>query len=82
MGRFVLGQVQKSERQVVVVNRKLGVAIMDDNEALQVTCWIGIDGKECDPMEAVVCVSGPSTFEGGIGFYTIDLRQFDGVTVQ
>jgi len=82
MGRFILGEGQKSDRDVVLVNRKLGIAILDDNESLDITNWLGIDGEECEPMEAVVCVSGPSTSKGGMCFYTIDLRQFEGVTVQ
>ena len=82
MGRFILGEGQKSDRDVVLVNRKLGIAILDDNESLDVTNWLGIDGEECEPMEAVVCVAGPSLHKHKIGFYTIDLRQFEGVTVQ
>ena len=82
MGRFILGEGQKSDRDVVLVNRKQGTAILDDNESQEVTNWLGIDGEECEPMEAVVCVAGPSLHKHKIGFYTIDLRQFEGVTVQ
>ncbi len=62
---------------VLAVSRAHGVVIADDGQAYPVTNWFDEDGEECEPGEALACVSqGP---EGG--FFAIDLTQFEELTV-
>jgi hypothetical protein len=67
---------------VAAINRDLCIALLDNDVVLPITNWIGADGEECEPVESVVCVAGPSLHKHKIGFYTIDLRQFEGAVIQ
>lgn len=44
---------------VAAINRKQGLAIMDDGALVAVTVWLDQNGDECEPDEAVVAVVGP-----------------------
>ena len=44
---------------VAAINRKHGLAIMDDGALVPVTVWLDRGGDECEPDEAVVAVVGP-----------------------
>lgn len=78
-----MGQAQGmgdvSGHEVAMVNVALGVAITEDGEEIPVTDAFDEDGDDCDLEDAVACTAGPD--KDGL-WLTIDLRQFDGVTLQ
>ena len=65
--------------EVAMVNRSLSVAITEDGQELPIVAACDEDGDDCDLEDAVVCTAGPD--KDGL-WLSIDLRQFDGVTVQ
>ena len=57
---------------VQAVNRVLGQVLTDDNALLPVARWLDSDGEYCGPVDAVVCVAGPT--DAG-QWVVVDLRQ-------
>ena len=65
--------------EVAMIHRELAIAITEDGQELPITNSFDSDGDECGPDGAVACVAGPDK-EGY--WLSIDLPQFEGVTVQ
>jgi len=64
--------------EVQMVHRKRGIAILSDGQEVPVTNWLDADG-ECNQEDATACVCGPC-FDGK--WYSVDLTQYEGVTIQ
>lgn len=62
-----------------MVHRTRAIAITEDGQKLPVTNSFDSDGDECDLADAVACVAGPD--KDGL-WLSIDLMQFEGVTLQ
>ncbi len=65
--------------EVAMIHLARAIAITEDGQELPITNSFDSDGDECDLDEAVACVAGPD--KGGY-WLSIDLQQFEGVTVQ
>jgi hypothetical protein len=65
--------------EVAMINRALAIAITEDGQHLPVVAACDADGDDCDLADAVACTAGPDK-DGK--WLAIDLRQFEGVTVQ
>ncbi len=62
-----------------MINRTLALAITEDGQELPITDGFDAEGGECDLDAAVACVAGPDKD----GYWiSIDLMQFEGVTLQ
>jgi hypothetical protein len=59
--------------EVVMIHRGRRLAYLADNRTIPITNWIGVDGADCTPSEAIVCVAGTDE----IGWFTIDLLTFE-----
>lgn len=59
---------------VIAVNRKRRVAMLENGDLIEVTHWLDCEGEFCDADEAVVCVAGSEA----LGWWTIDLSHFSG----
>lgn len=62
---------------VQMINRTRNTAILTCNCHVPVTHWFGTNGLDCGPFEAVTCVCGDEAH----GWFTLDLVEFDYVTV-
>lgn len=62
---------------VVMIHRGQRLAYLDDSRVIPITNWIGINGQDCLPNEAIVCVAGSDE----TGWFTIDLLAFEVPTV-
>jgi hypothetical protein len=82
-GEMVMGEVldmtkdPSVELDVIVVNRSLGVAILNNGSHVPVTHWFDARAKECTPVDAVSCVAG----DDSVGWFSIDLLKFQYATV-
>lgn len=65
--------------EVAMIHLARAIAITEDGQELPITNSFDSGGDECSPDGAVACVAGPDK-EGY--WLVIDLRQFEGVTVQ
>ena len=65
--------------EVAMVHRGRAVALTEDGQELPITNAFDDDGDDCDLEDAVACVAGPD--KDGM-WLQIDLRMFDGVTMQ
>ena len=63
---------------VAAINRKHGLAIMDDGALVPVAVWFDRNGEECGPDEAIVAVVGPDA-EGW--WHPISLAVFEQATI-
>ena len=71
----VFGGHEMIEIDVDMIHRGRSVAILSDGQEIPVTTWIGADGVECNPLDAVSCVCGPD-FDGK--WYAVNLAMFTG----
>lgn len=62
-----------------MVSVSLAIAITEDGQELPITNAFDGDGEDCDLGVAVACVAGPD--KDGL-WLSIDLRHFEGVTLQ
>jgi len=69
----------KQEMNIEAINRSTRLALLDTGETIPITDWFEMDGYNCDPSEAVVCVAGPCS---NGKWYSIDLRQYEGTILQ
>lgn len=46
-----------------------GFVVMDDDEILPITVYLGRDGEPCEPLDATVVVAG----RDGYGWFDIDV---------
>jgi hypothetical protein len=82
-GEVVMGEVLNMaedpsvELDVIVVNRSLGVAILNNGSHIPVAYWFGTKAEECHPVDAVSCVAG----DDNVGWFSIDLIKFQYATV-
>lgn len=65
--------------EVAMINTSLSVVITEDGQELPIVAAFDSDGDDCNLDDAVACTAGPD--KDGL-WLAIDLRQFDGVTVQ
>jgi hypothetical protein len=65
--------------EVAMINCARAVAITEDGQELPVVASFDGDGDDCNLEDAVACTAGPDR-DGK--WLAIDLRQFEGVTVQ
>lgn len=63
-----------ADLDVVGVNRSKALAMLEDGTLLPVTHWFDLDGYDCEPDDAAVCVAGSDV----MGFWVIDLEEFKG----
>lgn len=61
----------------IAVHRPSGLVLFDDGATGQVTDWMDANGDPCDPGDACACVA-----HSVAGWWAIDLRCFETVTVQ
>lgn len=64
---------------VEAIHRADRLAILSTGEAIQITDWFEMDGYGCDPSDAVTCVAGPCS---NGKWYSIDLREYEGIILQ
>ena len=59
--------------EVVMINRKRALALLEGGDIVPVTNWFDDRGEECDPDDAVACVCGNDE----TGWYVIHFAQHD-----
>ncbi len=65
--------------EVAMVHVGRAIALTEDGQELPITHAFDDDGDDCDLDDAVACVAGPD--KDGM-WLQIDLRMFDGATLQ
>jgi hypothetical protein len=64
---------------VEAINRSEKIALLSTDETIPIPDWYEMGGYNCDPSEAVTCVAGPCS---NGKWYSIDLRQYEGIILQ
>lgn len=65
--------------KIEAINRAKRIAVLENGETIPITDWFEMDGYGCDPSDAVTCVAGPCS---NGKWYSIDLREYEGIILQ
>jgi hypothetical protein len=62
----------KLEREVAMMNIGQRIAVLDDDEIIEITDFIDKHGEFCEPEDAVICVAGDEE----TGWWSIRISEF------